>query len=156
MSEKPKKPIETSRLVADANHEVVTVRGGEDGFMRRPCQDCPWRKDSVGIFPAEAFRISAHTSYDMNDHQFGCHSSGTKSPKICAGFLLKGAKHNLAVRLSLFQGKFDLDRVSDGGTLFSIATSLWQLPMVCLQRTHAYNSAETIRGAGRLPCSPTT
>lgn len=74
----------------DDNHQVVTVVGGERNFMKRPCADCPWRKDAVGIFPAEAFRVSAHTSYDMSTSAFGCHSAGSVQPKTCAGFLLKG------------------------------------------------------------------
>jgi len=30
---------------------------------------------------------------------FACHTSGIDHPKICAGFLLRGAANNLAVRL---------------------------------------------------------
>lgn len=101
---------------ADENHQVVTVEGGHKGYKKRPCADCPWRKDAVGVFPAEAFRLSAHTSYDMNDRTFGCHSAGSEKPKTCAGFLLKGARHNLAVRLRAgVTGDYDLNAVSDGG-----------------------------------------
>ncbi|MBU2968767.1 hypothetical protein KO527_05315 [Pseudoalteromonas sp. C2R02] len=106
----------TKRTPADENHQVVTVEGSKcRKFMKSPCPDCPWRKDAVGIFPAEAFRISAHTSYDMNQHSFGCHSSGTKQPKNCAGFLLKGSYHNLGVRLRLMKGDYDLSKVSSSG-----------------------------------------
>lgn len=110
-----------SRTSADWNHEVVTVQaGGDKKYMREPCPDCPWRIDAVGEFPAEAFKISAHTAYDMAQNSFGCHASGTKSPKTCAGFLLKGSTHNLGVRLKLMSGHYDLSKVSDGGhELFS-------------------------------------
>jgi hypothetical protein len=110
----------TSRITkatpADENHQVVTVEGGGcRKYMKHPCPDCPWRKDAIGVFPAEAFRISAHTSYDMNQNSFGCHSSGTKHPKTCAGFLLNGSYHNLGVRLRLMKGDYDLSKVTDGG-----------------------------------------
>lgn len=79
------------KKMADENHQVVSVSSGEDAqYMKKPCQTCPWRKDAVGVFPAEAFRISAHTSYDMSERTFGCHATGVERPKTCAGFLLKG------------------------------------------------------------------
>lgn len=99
--------------LAGSDHQVVTVQKSAESYMKRPCADCPWRKDSVGIFPPEAFRISARTSYDMSDHLFGCHNSGTKKPKTCAGFLVSGSRHNLSYRLGLIHGKYR--DVSDGG-----------------------------------------
>ncbi|MDL5034348.1 DUF6283 family protein [Pelomonas sp. APW6] len=88
--------------------------GGPGTYRRRPCGDCPWRKDAVGEFPAEAFRHSAATAYDMSDRTFACHQSGQAKPAICAGFLLRGSAHNLAVRLGYMQGRFN-GGVSDGG-----------------------------------------
>lgn len=94
---------------ADDNHRVVTV-DGRGGYQRRPCADCPWRKDAVGVFPAEAFRISAHTAYDMAQETFGCHASGTDTPRTCAGFLLRGADDNMSVRIGRIKGKYrDVD-----------------------------------------------
>jgi hypothetical protein len=98
-----------------SGHEVVTVQSDCTKYMRKPCTDCPWKKASVGEFPAEAFRVSAHTSYDMAKETFGCHSSGTKNPKTCAGFLLQGGYHNFGVRIGILKGEIDLDDVSDGG-----------------------------------------
>ena len=101
---------------AGPNHQVVTIQGGTQGAYRRtPCQTCPWRLDAVGEFPAAAFRHSANTAYDMATHTFACHASGTAKPALCAGFLLRGADHNLAVRLMLIRGTLDLSTVSDGG-----------------------------------------
>lgn len=94
-------------------HQVVSVKGGGAGHRRKPCSDCPWRVDAVGEFPAEAFRHSAHTAYDMADATFACHQSGAEKPALCAGFLLQGADHNLAVRLKRMHGEC-LD-VTDGG-----------------------------------------
>lgn len=105
----------TKTTPVDEHHQVVTVRNHDDKFMKKPCKDCPWKKSSVGVFPAEAFRVSAHTSYDMDPHSFGCHSTSVQNPKTCAGFLLNGAQHNLGVRMRLITGDYDLSQVSDGG-----------------------------------------
>jgi Family of unknown function (DUF6283) len=104
------------RSAGDA-HQVITVKvsgGGTKAYRRRPCSDCPWRKDATGKFPAEAFRHSARTAYDMSQHTFACHQAGSAKPIVCAGFLLFGADHNLAVRLRRMKGEID-DDVSDGG-----------------------------------------
>lgn len=85
---------------------------------KSPCKSCPWRTSEIGTFPAQAFRISAHTAYDTDDRTFGCHESGHKKPSTCAGFLLRGAEHNLAVRLGKLQGRY-LDVLNaDGAELF--------------------------------------
>jgi hypothetical protein len=109
-----KKPVITRIRPADEHNQVVTVEGGSGAYRRRPCAGCPWRKDQNGSFPAEAFRQSAETAYDMSTHTFACHESGTKKPAICAGFLLRGANHNLAVRIAYIKGKL-ADDVTDGG-----------------------------------------
>lgn len=98
---------------AGEDHRVVTVEGGGPGHCKRPCADCPWRKDATGVFPAEAFRLSASTAYDMAQNTFACHQAGVGQPRVCAGFLLRGADHNLAVRLGMIQGKYG--GVSDCG-----------------------------------------
>lgn len=64
------------RRAAGKEHQVMTVEGNNGIYRRRPCADCPWRKDAVGEFPAEAFGHSAGTAYDMSEHSFGCHQSG--------------------------------------------------------------------------------
>jgi hypothetical protein len=104
----------------DGEFAVVTIesRGGPDHHAHciRPCPQCPWREDSpVGVFPAEAFRHSARTAYDMAQTTFGCHMAGRGRPLTCAGFLLRGAMHNLLIRLAQARGKIDLRDVSDGG-----------------------------------------
>lgn len=105
--------ITSIRRAGDA-HQVVTVEGGTSGYCKRPCLDCPWRVDATGVFPAEAFRHSAGTAYDMATHTFACHQSGVERPRTCAGFLLRGAEHNLSVRIGLMRGRIK-DDVSDGG-----------------------------------------
>jgi len=102
------------RPVDDAN-QVVTVEGGAGLYRRSPCGGCPWRVDQTGSFPAEAFRHSAETAYDMSTHTFACHEAGTVTPLICAGFLLRGAHHNMAVRMRMITGQIDPAAVHDGG-----------------------------------------
>jgi hypothetical protein len=94
----------TNTRMAGKDHVVVTVltEGRKAAaFRREPCEQCPWRKDQVGKFPAEAFRHSAPTCYDAAMSTFGCHMSKQASPLTCAGFLLsESAQHNLMVRIS--------------------------------------------------------
>lgn len=85
----------------DGEWGVTTLRGGGRAFQTRPCSTCPWRLDApTGVFPPEVFRHSARTTYDLADSVFACHISGSEHPKTCAGFLMRGADHNLAVRMS--------------------------------------------------------
>lgn len=99
---------------AGDDHQVVTVQGGGGTYRRKPCSDCPWKVESTGIFPPEAFCHSASTAYDMATHVFGCHQSGNERPATCAGFLLRSADHNLTVRLGYLNGRYQND-VTDGG-----------------------------------------
>jgi hypothetical protein len=109
------RPKITNVRPADDHNQVVTVEGGSGDYRRRPCNGCPWRVDQTGSFPAEAFRISAPTAYDLSARTFACHEAGTARPKICAGFLLRGAGHNMAIRMRTALGLVDLDSVDDGG-----------------------------------------
>lgn len=99
---------------ADEDNQVVMVEGGDGAYRRKPCSKCPWRVDANGEFPAEAFRHSAETAYNMSMKTFGCHESGTAKPATCGGFLLRGAEHNLCVRLGYAFGTYKND-VSDDG-----------------------------------------
>ncbi|GJF06703.1 DUF6283 family protein [Pseudonocardia sp. D17] len=105
----------TKVRAAGPDHQVVRVEGGTGAYRRQPCGGCPWRVDQTGQFPAEAFGHSANTAYDMAQETFACHESGAEHPATCAGFLLRGADHNLSVRRRLAAGRIDLDRVHDGG-----------------------------------------
>lgn len=100
---------------AGTNHQVLSVKGGAKSYRRQPCDTCPWRVDAIGEFPAEAFRISAHTAYDAAFEMFACHSSGSVKPATCAGFILNGSMHNIGMRLKMSAKKIDPRQVSDGG-----------------------------------------
>lgn len=99
----------------DENYRVVTIEGGVGQYRREPCGGCPWRVDQTGEFPAGAFLQSARTAYDMAQNMFSCHESGTKKPATCAGFLMRGADNNIAVRMKYIKGEWDFNAVSDGG-----------------------------------------
>nr|WP_245598012.1 DUF6283 family protein [Ottowia thiooxydans] len=73
-------------------------------YRRQPCCNCPWRLDAVGEFPAEAFKQSAHTAYDLSVLAFACHQSGSSRPAACAGFLLRGADRGLLVFSAISDG----------------------------------------------------
>ena len=111
---------------AGPDHQVVSVEssGGKASYRRTPCSDCPWRTDSVGEFPAEAFRHSARTAYDMATETFACYQSGKSKPAICAGFLLQGAHHNLTVRLKRANGEIKDDVHAAGHELFESYTAM--------------------------------
>ncbi len=104
-----------AQRLADENNAVTTVVGGGGAFCRTPCPECPWRVENAGTFPAEAFRISAPTAYDMADRTFACHMAGRERPQTCAGALLStGADHNMLLRLALMDGRFSWDQVTAG------------------------------------------
>lgn len=109
---------------AGEDHQVVTVGSDKSGkkghlYRRKPCAKCPWRVDAVGEFPAEAFKHSASTAYNMSDRTFGCHDSGTSKPATCAGFLLRGADHNLRIRMAYIKGEIQNDLDDAGMELFA-------------------------------------
>lgn len=110
--------------LADDSHAVLSLASDTDDgplqHRRTPCPECPWRKDAPrGAFPAEAFRVSATTAYDMADSMFGCHMSGAgEAHRTCAGFLLRGAQHNLLVRLAAAYERYDPETVSSAVELY--------------------------------------
>lgn len=107
--------------VADEHHVVTSFQTEDDekAAMPRPCSQCPWRSDiPVGVFPAEAFRLSAGTAYDASNRTFCCHMSGIDGARTCAGFLLANADNNVAVRISLMRGHIDMDEIDSPYPLY--------------------------------------
>lgn len=92
---------------ADGGEFGVTTVTSDLGLHRRePCAQCPWRMDvPTGVFPAQAFRESAHTAYDAAMETFACHMSGKDKPATCAGFLLRHSVNNLQVRMRTWLDK---------------------------------------------------
>lgn len=70
----------------------------------------------MGAFPPESFRLSARVAYDMAESVFACHDTRVvEKAAICAGFLLRGAAHSLAIRLAYLRGQIDPGSISDAG-----------------------------------------
>ena len=112
----------------DDFNQVVTTEGRAGNYRKTPCEGCPWLKENDGSFPAEAFRHSASTAYDMATNKFGCHDSGTSKPATCAGFLLRGAEHNMQVRLDYLTGRIVPALLKEGesplhGSYFEMAVA---------------------------------
>lgn len=82
-------------------------------YQTKPCTECPWRKDvAPGQFAPERFRHLAATAYDMSNIQFACHKSPEGGEFGCAGFVLRGAAHNLGARLAARAGRLRLAEVT--------------------------------------------
>lgn len=93
---------------ADRTNQVLSLVGGANATYRRSgCSGCPWRVDQTGTFPAEAFRISASTSYDGAFEMFACHEAGAAKPVTCAGFLLQNSVNNIGARIKGIAGGAD-------------------------------------------------
>lgn len=107
---------------ADAVWGVTTLHTehcGDGHYQKKPCRDCPWRKDApVGRFPAEAFRLSANTAYDASMHTFTCHMAGRDNPATCAGFLLRNSENNVSVRIAASMGRYEPSEVSSDVALY--------------------------------------
>lgn len=103
-----------------SGHAVATISGLWRSYRRKPCEECPWRKDRpTGIFPALAFKVSANTAHDASFHQFACHMSGMGKAATCAGFLLKNAANNVGARIAIARGDIDMRQVSSDVPLYS-------------------------------------
>lgn len=89
----------------------------EDDLLaqKRPCANCPWRTDVLpGEFTPERYRKLAASAYDLSPVIFACHKSPTGGEVACAGFLERGADHNIAVRLAYAFGRLELIDRSGG------------------------------------------
>ena len=70
-------------------------------YQAKPCAECPWRRDvAPGQFPTKPSRALAETAYDMAQARFACHKSPEGAEFGCAGFVLRGAAHNLGAWLA--------------------------------------------------------
>jgi hypothetical protein len=87
---------------------------------RRPCGECPWlRAAPLGHFPVDAFQRLANTAEDMSRRVFQCHETSDGRPLVCAGFLERGADHNLTVRLAMSSGDIEPRDRSGGEDLYA-------------------------------------
>jgi hypothetical protein len=88
--------------------------------MRRPCAECPWRRDvEPGKFPPARFRALAHTAMEGGLRPlFACHLSPPGAERTCAGFLLVVAWDSNAVRYANIQGHYRPEDVTNDAPLF--------------------------------------
>ncbi|WP_143658323.1 DUF6283 family protein [Embleya scabrispora] len=122
-------PIVVARRAADHVWGVTTITGDDPPAVReRPCggvEPCPWRRDApLGQFPPAAFELSAPTSAPGSTRRFGCHSSTPSHPRICAGWLLRGADGNPRIRELLRTGRLSPPELPDGMELYDSYTEM--------------------------------
>jgi hypothetical protein len=67
-----------------------------------------------GKFGPDRYIALATTAYDISDRIFTCHKSSEDEPIVCAGFLERGADHNLSIRLSYIKGDLTFEDRSGG------------------------------------------
>jgi hypothetical protein len=92
-----------------------------DFCMRRPCPECPWRRDvEPGKFSPQRFRDLAHTAMEGGLRPlFACHMTQENRERACAGFLLVTGWDSNAVRYANIQGRYDPASVSADGPLYA-------------------------------------
>ncbi|NEA19746.1 DUF6283 family protein [Streptomyces halstedii] len=124
-----------SKALPDRSATVLVVRPADDVWgvvslaydgapsaPRQPCggeEPCPWRRDAPpGQFPAAAFELSAATNRAGSTRRFGCHSSTPARPRVCAGWLLRGAEGNTEVQALMATRQLARPELPDGVELY--------------------------------------
>lgn len=81
-------------------------------FVKRPCSECPWRKDcEPGRFDEERWEALRATSTDERGFGreygaplFACHKTPEGIERACAGWLAREGTSHPIVRLAVLQG----------------------------------------------------
>ncbi len=78
----------------------------------RPCEECPWRKDTPpGQFPPDRYEALRHTAGQegwhpgLHDPMFACHKSAEGKELPCAGWLAAVGQDHVRVRLAAATGE---------------------------------------------------
>lgn len=78
---------------------------------RRPCTECPWRKDTLpGQFSAERYEQLRITTGErgheapLGSPQFACHKAPEGEEFVCAGWLAAVGYYNLSARVAAAYG----------------------------------------------------
>lgn len=86
-------------------------RRGELPRQKRPCAECPWRRDTPpGQFTQARFRALAVTSGTPGAEagpfapMFGCHKAVAGRGAACAGWLAAVGQDHLGVRIAVSHG----------------------------------------------------
>lgn len=90
-------------------------------YRRKPCPDCPWRKDSpVGQFPPERYEALAATAGRRGNEAgltapiFACHQSTQNRDQACAGWLAQVGGEHLGIRMAVATGRIPGDALAPG------------------------------------------
>lgn len=93
--------------------------GGGLPRRRRPCAECPWRRDvAPGQFSQARFESLTATSGSPGQEapigapMFACHKSPVGSEEACAGWLAVAGHQHLGVRFAVVEGRLDPDSLS--------------------------------------------
>ncbi|WP_425455445.1 DUF6283 family protein [Amycolatopsis palatopharyngis] len=105
----------THPRVAPRTSGTGTCGTGATGALphrRRPCAECPWRRDTPpGQFPADRYAALANTSGTpgaealLDAPMFACHKTTEGQEQACAGWLAVAGVHHLGVRLAVATGR---------------------------------------------------
>jgi Family of unknown function (DUF6283) len=83
-------------------------------MSRRPCTECPWRKDvAPGQFPPERYEELAQTTGTPGNEaplgapMFACHKAPDGGEFVCAGWQAAVGLENLTARLAASRGGID-------------------------------------------------
>jgi hypothetical protein len=86
---------------------------------RVPCRSCPWRVDQdasdIPNFDLElAERLRDTCSGEFGAAMFACHQSREGAEVVCAGWLARYGRDNIAVRLQVMVGKIAPEALEPG------------------------------------------
>ena len=89
--------------------------------VRRPCDECPWRRDTPpGRFETcryEALAVTAGTpgaEAALDAPMFACHKTPDGGDRACAGWLAVAGYEHLGVRLAVVTGALDVAALAPG------------------------------------------
>ena len=94
----------------------------DDGKLRRPCANCPWRIDAPrGHWDPQHFRDIWRNCQDDGLSQMQCHKSTLTVPLPCQGWARVVGYDAIGVRLAVMRGMLRRAEVADrdGPPLFS-------------------------------------
>jgi hypothetical protein len=94
--------------------------------MRKPCSNCPWRRDAPpGYWDPDHFRSIWVNCQDDGTHLMLCHKSGARPPAapqiVCQGWIRVMKQDAIGVRLALVRDLVTIEEVedTDGPDLFT-------------------------------------
>lgn len=117
---------------------------------RKPCADCPWRKDAeTDVWSKERFQMLAVDCRDDGMKAMACHKSGQEQPYACAGFLAQVGYESVGVRILAMQGGETPDDIyTNGLDLFETFEQMLEANDVEVPRRNRSAFEKLTRGRG--------